>query len=82
MKKTSPQRYSFLESKAMLDIESAFEEITSQLATKSRISKLWLQYLHYINFLKEIYIDRKNIQLAYALSIDHTYDESFCINRA
>ena len=30
---------------------------------------------------KEIYLGRKNIQLAYALSFDYTYDESFYINQ-
>ena len=39
-KKDLSDIHSFLESKAKLDIESAFEEITSQLAAKSRTSKL------------------------------------------
>ena len=45
--------HAFLESKTMLDINSAFEDIASTLATQSRTAKLWLLYLHYISVLKK-----------------------------
>ena len=50
--KDSDSIHSFLQSQVMLDINSAFKEISIKLEHQ-RTSKLWLRYLQYVSILKK-----------------------------